>query len=103
MRVTELWLEGKASVEDCRRAADTHYADTHYADTHYAAAAYDAARTVTYAAYATCAVAYDAAYAAYTAVYAADAGARKQKMMEYLYELVYINEIAEQVLLKGQQ
>ena len=88
IRVVELWLEGKASAEDCERAANA------AADAAWHAAG--AARAVAYAAY--------AAYAAYYVAYhAARAGASKQEMMEYLYELVYINEIAEQVLLKGQQ
>jgi hypothetical protein len=87
IEVTERWLEGKATREECRDAA-------------YAANAANA--VVNAAAYA--ANAANAAYAAYAAAYATyatDATALKEAQMEYLYELLYVDEIFEQKVLGG--
>ena len=93
IRVTELWLEGKASAEDCRRAVDaTHvYYDTTYADD----AAAHAAHAAYYATY------YEGATAAtQTANYAIGADTTiKSKLEQYLYEFIHIDEIVEQILL----
>jgi hypothetical protein len=90
IEVTERWLEGKATREECRDAA-------------YAAnAVVNAAAYAAYAAYA--ANAANAAYAAYAAAYATyatDATALKEAQMEYLYELLYVDEIFEQKVLGG--
>ena len=91
IRVVELWLEGKASVEDCGRAADTYYATT--------AAIYVAANAAIYAA----ACAANATYApsaAYAAAYVVMRNAPIGcKIEQYLYELMHIDEIVEQTLL----
>ena len=88
MRVTELWLDGKATVEECMHAADTGYAANNIGyttDCDYAAV------NAAYIVYTTNAV--------YYAAYAADTKVNKVKQEEYLYELININEIVEQQLL----
>jgi len=94
IEVTERWLVEKATVAECRAAAN--------AAAYAAAAAY-----ATYAAYAATAV-YAAAAAAYAA-YAANAAALiaantlsiKEVQMNYLYELLYIDKIFEERVLRA--
>ena len=82
IEVVELWLDGRASAEECRQAA-------------YAAA--DAADAAAYAAYA----AYAADAAACAAAYAADAAdAIKKDLMRYLWELVNVDSVIYETILK---
>jgi hypothetical protein len=126
--IAELWLEGKATSEECRKAAVASYAGyaayaaaAGYAAAYaadaagagYAAEAADAAAAAGYAAdaagyaYAADAAGY-AAYAAEAAGYADAAGyaayaADKQKIIseqwDYYYELLNIDENLERVML----
>ena len=94
--VTKLWLEGKASVEDCMKAADAAYAAAYAADVAYAAYAAYAAAYVAYAAYAA-----DAADAAY----AADAEDASKEIIvkeqwDYYYELLNFYSNFEKIVLK---
>jgi len=96
IRVVERWLDGKASADECRRVADA------VANANAAAAAYCAAtNAVAYAAYAAN-VAAIVANARTAYANAAHIANTKQAQMEYLYELVHINEIIENVLLCNQ-
>ena len=112
IETVELWLDGKATVEECRAAAITAYiaTATAYATATATATAYAAA----YAAYAAAYAAYAAAYAAYAAAayYAANAAANaanaaaytdKQAIVEaqweYYKELLAFDTIVEDVLL----
>jgi len=106
IRVVELWLDGKATTDDCKRAAYT-------ADAVAANYAAHAATNVAYAAYAananaaTNAAARAAACTAYacTAYAANDTAASSVRPAQerYLYELIYINDIVEQVLLDNKE
>ena len=80
VETTEAWLRGEASAEECRLAADAAAANAAYA-----ANAADAA--------------YAAAYAAADAANAADEV--KEIQMNYLYELLYIDEILEERMLRA--
>ena len=99
IEVTEKWLEGKATAKECKAAANAAYAG-------YAAAVYAAANAAANAAYATNAAA-GATYAVAGAVYAAAnaaAYANKQQAIKeqhkYLYELINIDKILEETLLR---
>jgi hypothetical protein len=100
IETVERWLEGKATEKECKIAADAaaYAAADAAADAAYAAAA----TTGAYAAYAAAAYAAYAAYAA--AAYASDAyaddDAIKEIQMNYLYELIYIDEILEERVLR---
>ena len=93
IRIVELWLDGKATMDECRAAATAAY---------YAVYAANVASHVSV--YAT---AYTAAYAvtdahrstAYATRYASNTKHEVIKQEEYLYELIHINEIVEQILL----
>jgi hypothetical protein len=90
IKVVELWLEDRATREECGRAA---YAAARAADAAYAAA-YAAAARATYAADADAAAAYAGAYAAAAAAAAAGATNKetlKQEQMDYLRELIIKN------------
>jgi len=97
IETTERWLEGKASAEECKKAAYAAYA------------AYDAAsaRAVHAVAYAASSAYYAAAYAAYAVAYAAavaaEASAGKPHLIEaqwnYYEELLHFDDIAEKLLL----
>jgi len=85
IETVERWLEGKATEEECWKAANAARA-AHYANTAY------------YAAYA---VAYAAAYAAHTGANAAYARNPHliEAQWEYYNELLYFDDIAEKLLL----
>ena len=113
LETAELWLDGKATAEECKTAANAAYAA--YAAA-YAAAANAAADAAAYAAYAAAyaaaatadaayaanAAANAAAYAAYAA-YAYTADTDKQAIIEaqwvYYKELLAFETIVEDVLL----
>jgi hypothetical protein len=106
IELAELFLEGKATSEECRVAA--------YA-TAYAAAAADAAYAAAHAAYAAAHAAYAAAAAAYAAAHAAAAAAAAYAaayaathasskelipaQWEYYNNLLHFDSIAEEILL----
>ena len=120
IRTVELWLDNKATVEECKKAADAGYAGAYaaadatdyasYAGAHaaYAGAAYADADAASYAAGAA-AHAGCAAHAARAASYAAaayagaHAAAAKNKAIqaqrEYYDSLLYINENFEKIIL----
>jgi len=102
IETTERWLEGKATEEECWKAANA--ATT--AAVRAARATY--AANAAYAAYAAYAVAYAASAAssaAYDAVYAANAAYGNPHLIEaqweYYEELLYFDDIAEKLLLGG--
>jgi len=102
VRVVERWLDGKATTDECERVANAAYAaSVTYANANAARAAAHAANAASnVASNATAYAAYTAAYIAYVATAAADA-AIKQAQEAYLYELIHINTIVEQVLLNA--
>jgi hypothetical protein len=95
----ERWLEGKATAEECKNAAAAARAA---ANANADAAAYAAAAARAAANANADAAAYAAAYAAaaYAAYAVASAAAIKETQMNYLYELLYINEIFEDRVLR---
>jgi hypothetical protein len=107
IKTVELWLDNKATTEECNSAAYAAYAAAAYADVAYAAAVY-AVHAAGYAAgYAGYAAAYAAANAAvyagdavYAAGYAAnDANDLRRQQREYYNELLYIDKIFEKIVL----
>jgi hypothetical protein len=99
INVVERWLDNKATSDECRAAANATFA-ADAADAAYAAA--DAADATAYAtAYAAASCAADAAAdAAYAAANAAARAAARTAQEQYLYELLHIDDIIEQTLLK---
>jgi hypothetical protein len=103
IKTVELWLDNKATTEECRAAADA-------ADYAAAYAVYPAAYAAVAAAYATVAANYaaaDAAYAIgaaanaviYAAGVAADANDLLRQQREYYNNLRYVNENFEKIVL----
>jgi len=112
--VLELWLEGKASADECMNASvDANGSNKVHAipNTHNnATAAYYVVNAAYYAAYATAIIPSSyTTYATYTAanhvvtaidqVFDYSASVTRKQQEAYLYELIHINEIVEQTLL----
>jgi hypothetical protein len=92
IRLTELWLEGKAAAKECRDAAiPTSYITSHAPD------------ITVYAAYATYAT--YAASTAFAATHAVNASKDKDRVIQeqwkYYTELRDFDKIAEQILIGG--
>jgi len=100
IKTVELWLDNKATAEECEKAADAAYADADATDA--ARAATDAAYAAGYAAYADADAAAYAARAATDAAYAVARAARNkaiQAQREHYNELLHIDRIFEKVAL----
>ena len=110
--ITEKWLEGKATAEECKTAA---YAAANAAADAAYAAAYAAANAAAYAAdaadaaanaaaYAAANAAADAANAAYAAADAANASLNKEQSIkeqwDYYNELLFFDKNFEEIVLK---